>query len=430
MLSMPRIAALIAMCFCVPSMLSGAEEPEGLLERFRARIKAELGRLPDYVCSQTVERFSRTTPERPWQKVDTLRFDVAFAGDQELYGAPGASQFHDRPLEQIIGRGTVSTGRHGLLTQHVFATSAAKFSYHAEGEENGRRSHIYDYDVAPERSSYRLRSGGAEATVGFQGTLWVDAETLDLLRLDVQAYDVPEELGLAEANTSLRFSRLMIEDTDILLPVLTTVTIVLVDGLESLNRTRLSGCRQYRAESTIRFAGEAANEVSPLAVDPNVTGNKSVVPGGTLMELVLEANLDPATASVGDAIRARIARPVKGGEEVLIPQGTAVLGHLVRLERETMPFPIFEIGLEFHTLQLGDRNVPFEATMELAGPQAGLIRQAKRLDPKFTRRRTGRMDILVREVQRGQGILHWDARRGALPKGLSMKWRVQTEPAQ
>jgi hypothetical protein len=311
----------------------------------------------------------------------------------------------------------------------VFATSAAKFTYRGEGEQNGRPSYIYDYDVSAERSNYRLRSGGAESTVGFQGTFWVDAQTVDLLRLEVQAYDIPEDLGLAEANTSLTFSRLMIESTDILLPVLTTVTIVLVDGLESLNRTRLSGCRQYRAESTIRFAGETASDPE-RATDADVRSAEPALPGGTLVELMLDADFDLSKASIGDTIMARVARPVKEGEEVLIPQGTAILGHLVRLERETMPYPIFEIGLEFHTVQLGERNVPFSATMEKAGPQTGLIRQAKRLDPKFTRRRTGRMDILVREVQRGQGILHWDARRGALPKGLRMQWRVQGETTQ
>jgi hypothetical protein len=407
-------------------VLSGAEEPEGLLDRFREHIKTELGRLPDYVCSQTVERLSRPNAQRQWQKVDTLRLDVAFLGDQELYGAPGAAQFHQRPLEQVVGRGTVSTGRHGLLTQHIFATTAATFTYRGEGEQNDRAAYMYDYDVSPDRSNYRLRSGGAEATAGFQGTFWIDSQTLDLLRLEVQAYDIAEELGLAEANTSLFFSRLMMESRDILVPVLSTVTLVLTDGLESLNRTRLSGCRQYQAESTIQFAGEAANTETERAAEPAAERERHALQGGTLVELALDG-FDPEKASVGDGVTARVSRAVKDGERVLIPQGSAVLGNIVRLERETMPFPIFEIGLEFHTLQVGERNIPFSATMEQAGPQAGLIRQAKRLDPTFTRRRTGRMDILVREVQQGQGILHWDARRGAMPKGLQMKWRVQKD---
>jgi hypothetical protein len=32
--------------------------------------------------------------------------------------------------------------------------------------------------------------------------------------------------------------------------------------------------------------------------------------------------------------------------------------------------------------------------------------------------------MLVREVQKGLGILLWDAKRTTVPKGLKMKWRV------
>jgi hypothetical protein len=68
--------------------------------------------------------------------------------------------------------------------------------------------------------------------------------------------------------------------------------------------------------------------------------------------------------------------------------------------------------------------------MQDAGPAAGLIRQAKRLDPKFSRRPTGKMDVLVREIQQGQGILLWDGKHGPVPRGLRMKWRVNGEATQ
>jgi hypothetical protein len=45
--------------------------------------------------------------------------------------------------------------------------------------------------------------------------------------------------------------------------------------------------------------------------------------------------------------------------------------------------------------------------------------------PTFSKKRSARMDILVRETPKGQGILHWDARRPQTPKGLRMKWRVE-----
>jgi hypothetical protein len=100
----------------------------------------------------------------------------------------------------------------------------------------------------------------------------------------------------------------------------------------------------------------------------------------------------------------------------------------VRLERQDLPFTIWEVGLELDSLQVGNESREVNATMEEAGPANGLIRQQKRMDPVFTRKRTARMNVLVREVQQGQGILLWEARRGALPRGLKMRWRVLAAP--
>jgi len=395
-------------------------------------MKTELQRLPDYVCEQTIERFTRVSAERPWEKVDALRFEVALVGNRELYAAPGARQFQDRPLASLVSRGTISTGQLALLAKHVFDSSAAKFIDRGKSEHAGRPAHQYDYDVAPEHSSYRLRSGTAESTVGFQGAFWIDEATLDLVRLEVQAYDIPEQLGLAEANTSMSYSRAAIDATEILLPVAASHSVVAVDGIETMNRMRLSACRHYRAEATVLFAGEQAPASAPQesARDRLTDSGENLLPAGALLEIALDANLDPENARIGDAVSASIARPLKQGETILVPQGAPVRGRIVRLERQSMPFPIYEVGLEFDLVQIGDRKVPLAATMHEAGPAAGLIKQAKRLDPKFTRQRAARMDILVREVQRGQGILYWEARHGSIPRGLRMKWRVEKDPAR
>jgi hypothetical protein len=424
-----RVAALTAVAICMCGPTRAFQEPDDLLKRFLARMNVELDRLPNYVCQQTVERFGRSAAERPWEKIDTLRFEVALVGNQELYAAPGARQFQDRPLAEMAGRGTISTGQLALLAKHVFGSTAAHFTYRAKNERAGRIAHQYDYDVAPEHSSYRLRSGTAESTVGFQGAFWIDDQTLDLIRLEVEAYDIPERLGLAEANTAMSYSRAVIDATEILLPVAASHSIAAVDGVETMNRIELSACRHYRTEATIQFAGETASPESGESVARNRIAEPAAdaLPAGALIEITLDSNLDPAIANIGDPIAGSLARPVKDGEAVLVPQGAAVRGRVVRLDRQNMPFPIYEVGLEFDSVEIGDRKLPLAATMEEAGPAAGLIKQAKRLDPTFTRQRTARMDILVREVQRGQGILYWEARRGSIPRGLRMKWRVEKE---
>jgi hypothetical protein len=65
--------------------------------------------------------------------------------------------------------------------------------------------------------------------------------------------------------------------------------------------------------------------------------------------------------------------------------------------------------------------------MEEVSNASGLLRQAKRLDPTFSRQRKGKLEILVREHPLGQGILHWDARQSRIRPGLKMKWVVEPE---
>jgi hypothetical protein len=410
------------MAFCACSLASAYEEPAGLLDRFLDRMKSDLQRLPDYVCTQSIERFRRSASEQAWEKVDTLRFEVALVSGRELYGLPGARRFQDRPLAEMTGRGTIGTGQFALLAQHLFLTSTAQFAYRGETTQNQRPAHEYSYDVAPDKSSYKLRTGGVESNVGFQGSIWIDAETLDLIRLEVQAYDIPEKLGLAQVDTALDYSRLNIGDTQLLLPLAAILNVAAVEGLESMNRTRLSACRHYAAESTIRFEGEAAPAAPSTA---SAVPSDLLLPQGALVELSLDANLNPAAMGLGDRISASVARTTKDGNRVSIPQGAVVRGRLVRLEKQSMPFPIYEIGLEFDTLETDGRSIPFSASMVEAGPAAGLLQQTKRLDPTFNPRSKSRMDILVREFQHGQGILHWDARHGVIQRGLRMKWRVE-----
>lgn len=426
---MARVASRIAFAVCIAWRAYAFEEPEGLRDRFIQRMRVELEHLPDF--AQSIERFTRATTDKPWEKMDALRFEVALVGNKELYALPGERQFRGRPLAEFAGRGSIGTGQFALLAKHVFLTSAAQFTYHGETEHDGRPAYEYSYDVPGTKSSYRLRFGNTESVVPFQGHFWIDAKTEDLIRLEVQAYDIPEALALAETETALMYSRVSIDGVGVLLPLLATLRVAAVDGVESLNRTNLGACRHYRPESTIQFAADEA--ASPAGVAPAIPETatpspKAALPKGALLEVTLDASLDPAASKIGDAVKATVVRAMKDGERLAIPAGVTVTGHVVRLENKTMPFAIHEIGLEFETIDIDGRSLPLFATMEDAGPALGLLRQSKRIDPEFTKRRTARIDILVKEVQRGQGILEWDARRGALPRGLRMKWRLQAEP--
>jgi hypothetical protein len=420
---MSRITCGCLLSFLLGCSAYGYEDPEVLLNRFLERIKSELRKQPDFTCAQSTERFRRASSERAWEKMDVLRLEVALVGDREMYAPAGARQFQSRALVEMVGKGTISTGQFANLARHVFLSSTARFSFRTQSEEDGRHVYQYEYDVDPAHSSYHLRSGTSEAVVGFQGAFWVDADNVDLLRLEVQAYDIPEKLGLAEAGTSVAYSRSEIDSIQALLPASAEFHVVAVNAEENLNRSRFSSCRHYSADSTVRYETASLEGEADRAAPPHESA-ATAVPAGAVLDLMLDSAVDGDKASVGDAVRARLARPLRDGEKIIAPQGASVVGRLLRLEKRSLPFPLYDIALELTGLELDGRTVPLAATMQGAGPAAGLIRQAKRMDPTFTRHRTARMDILVHEIQHGQGILVWDARRGPVPRGLRMTWRI------
>jgi hypothetical protein len=419
---MLRVAAGTAMFLLLGTALHADDAPQALLDRFLASMKSELDRLPNCVCNQTVERLERPSADQAWRKIDTLHLEVALTSEGELYARTGARRFDQRSLAQIVGKGTVTTGQFGMFAKHVFLMSSAKYGFRGEAERDGRKAYEYFYEVDPARSSYKLRSGNLESVAGFQGSFWIDPVTLDLLRLEVQAFDISPALGLSEVNTSLSYSRITIRNEQFLIPIAATLAIVAADGTENLNRMKLAGCRVYQAESALQ--GEAVEAPAPAPARPAEPAPLSL-PSTSLLELALDAPLDPSRAEVGHSVRARVSRSLSDSAKVIIPQGALVAGRITRIEKQTQPFPVFEIGIEFETLEIDNRQVPFAATMIEAGPAAGLLRQTKRMDPTFSKNRSARMDVLVREVQRGQGILLWDARRGPIPAGLRMKWRLQ-----
>ncbi|MCS7023223.1 MAG: hypothetical protein NZV14_00345 [Bryobacteraceae bacterium] len=407
------------------AMLLPAQQGDERLEKFLFKLRQELARLPDYVCTQTVKRMSRAHEARAWESLDVIRLDVALVGDTELYGKPGAKTFEKQPVASWVGQGAFSRGKFGSLAKHLFLGGEAAFEYRGEAERDGRKVHEYFYDVAPERSSYRLKAGDAEHTVGFQGSFWIDAENLDLVELEVQAYDIPASLGLSEASSLLRYKRFPIGGEEVLLPVQTTLELITSDGGQNRNVAYIDSCRQYQAESHIRFAESlppsSAGEPTSMEEEndgPHLAG---------LLELQLESPLDPTRAAAGGELRARVSRPVREGETVLIPEGAQALGRLLRVERQGA-LPVYEIALEFDTLAIGSQRIPLSATLERAGPAAGLIKHAKNMMPSLRSPDRSRMSILVSEVRRGQGTILWDVRKGVIPRGFRMKWRVQDPP--
>jgi hypothetical protein len=400
----------------------GSDDSAAVLSRFRTQLKETLKQLPDYTCVQSIERSRRPSTSVSYQPLDAIRVQVGLIGGNEKYSWPDSRKFDDKELRDLVGKGVVSTGNFALHVQHVFLSPATQFTELGPTEVAGRKALRYGYELPVEHSRYMLRFPPHEAEVGVRGKFLLDTGSLDLLELEVVADEITPELGIQSVTHVIRYARMPIGDGQFLLPGSARLSLIDLAGEEHRNDSNFSECRQYKAESKLSFEEEAApaDRVAPAVV--------SALPVRTAVEVDLAHDIQPAAASLGDAITATVAKPVVHDGKVMAAAGATLHGRLVRLEKEAIPFPHYVVGVEFHTLKSGDTSYDFSATMQDAGPSAGLIKQTRRMDPVFTKRRQKRFDILVREKPRGEGVLHWDAKKPKVPKGLRMVWQTIDSP--
>lgn len=399
-----------------------AGDDAAILERVFSRAEANLSRLPDYICLQRVERFRRESPWEEFRPVDVINVEVGLMGDRELFAWPDSSRFGEEEISEMVRHGAIGNGSFGLFARNLLVSRAADFTFRGEEELDGVVSLRYDFEVPLERSSYAIRVPPWEERVAYHGSIWVSADSLDVLQIAVIADEIPEALRIVEAHTQLRYSRVPIGGASFLLPRSADLLITGADGDASRNLTSFGSCRQYVGESSISFGG-AAGDAEHAAV-AEAAATESGLPPRAVLDLDLSKPIDPRRAAVGDPVRALLAKPLRVGSTVLAPRGATVLGRLIRLDHYAQPIGHYVIGLEFHTIDLGGRLIRFTATMRhVSGPSA-LFKPSRRIDPSFARKRKGFLDVLVNENQRGLGILHWKADKPLIGH-LRMEWEVE-----
>jgi hypothetical protein len=107
-----------------------------------------------------------------------------------------------------------------------------------------------------------------KAVVGLRGTFWVDPQTLDLVRLEEHAVDLPPNLLMLDISTSIEYARVRIGASDALLPRSAETVVTGISGSQKKNAIEFTGCREYRSESTIHFGGSVPEPQPPAPSTP------------------------------------------------------------------------------------------------------------------------------------------------------------------
>lgn len=315
-----------------------------LLSKIQSKVADNLKSLPNYTCTQTIVRSLRRSPEARLQRLDTIRLDVAYLDGKELYGRPGSS-IDQSQITQLVS-GTIGNGDFAVLPSSIFRGHSAQFEFEGPSTLNGKRAIRYNYMVPKLASGYQIQAGSVSAVVGYHGSFWVNPDTLDLMRLEVFADEIPKTLKLASAIDRMEYDRVSIGDSQFLLPRAAELDITDSLGGERRNRVRLQACHQFVGESALSFTNFPGESfVAPA----KPTLRTVALPADFTAELSLETPIDSASSSVGDSVEATLKRNIRTDDDTVIPKGTKISGHIALLEKRGL---LYYLELAFDSLDL------------------------------------------------------------------------------
>lgn len=396
---LPPGILLLSMATGISAGLAGDLPPEVVFARFKEKVRQDVGRLANCTCLETIERSVRQPGADSYQFLDRVRLEVTTAGEKELLTWPGGARFEEWAVTSFVTSGLVATGMFSSYARNLFLRDGATFQYGGLEELDGRRLVRYDFRVSLLSNSHRLRNGDASAAVASKGSFWFDAGSLELVRLDEFADEIPAELGLTGALTRIRYERLPNAVPDLLLPQSAEIVLRHSTGEIRRNKIEFAQCREYLAESSVSFGPrEAAGET------PQTAPSRVDLPGGLTIKMELDSSFDSATAAIGDTVRAHVVEDVRQSGKRILPKGAAATGRIRSMERQTRAGG-FLLGMELTGMRW--ENNQAELKGELLEARGAKQSQAT-----------------VRAVSQisGGGAVFVKGEQWSLPAGLRMVW--------
>ena len=335
-----------------------------LLSRIKRHLREELARTPNYTCLETISRF-RNDPRSLLQshkglaRLDTVLLEIVYTDGREWYGSPGARKLSaDNPVVFIgsgmIGNGAFAMGLHNLLEGGIFTYQGAEV-------RDGRQSVKYDFRVPELLHALQISMPGATGMVGEEGSIWVDPQSLDLIRMESHATEIPQYLPLQWADLNIGYARMRIGSADALLAQQADSSMLDEAGLESYNRIEFTHCRSFTANSAITFDSKPDVSAESDSAIPAPSVAAAPVPAFLEVTVTLTTPVSD-TDAVGALIEGRISGDVVYKGKVVAPNGSPIHGRIRRLEH----YPdrgAFAVGLEFMDVEVRGEPLQFYADL-------------------------------------------------------------------
>jgi hypothetical protein len=234
----------------------GAPDPDALIEMARGAALAYTASLPDFICTQVVERYVDPRGNYRWERSDVLTLKLGYSGHREDYTLT-AIDGKPTGLDYLEAGGAVSTGQFGTMLRQVFdARAQTQFKWKGWTTTHKRRLAVFTYRIEQANSGYLVQVGrdstGPNAVfVAIHGEVHVDPETGHVFHVS-QIGEMPLGFPIRESATSIDYDYAAVGGREYLLP--SHAEVVMAAGrLKTRNVAAYREYRKFQTEAVISF---------------------------------------------------------------------------------------------------------------------------------------------------------------------------------
>ncbi len=222
-------------------------------------------RLPDFICTQVTRRFVDPSGMEFWRAQDVITERLSYFEKHEDYKVV---LYNNRPVEMSHEKlgGATSSGEFGTMLREIFEPETqTEFDWERWGTLRGRRMHVFSYKVAQSRSKYSIYAEQVKQRIvpGYHGNVYVDRGTSAVMKLTLQADDLPAGFPVRDVNLTLDYDHVDISGRDFILPLKAVLTSR--EGAKFLikNDVEFHMYRKFTAESSITSGDVETPEALP-----------------------------------------------------------------------------------------------------------------------------------------------------------------------
>jgi hypothetical protein len=211
--------------------------------------------LPNFICMQVTRRYVAQNGSDNFRLTDTIAERLSYFEHKEDYkvisvnGTPVSNRKHEQ-----LG-GATSSGEFGSMLYEIFSPeSHTEFQWERWGKLRDHVMHVFSFRVRLENSKYSITAEEVKrtVTVGYHGLIYADRDTNNVMRITMDADDIPEDFPIRSAGETLDYDSISLSGVKFILPL--KVDMRMRDGRNTMkNQAEFRLYNKFGADTSIIF---------------------------------------------------------------------------------------------------------------------------------------------------------------------------------